>query len=166
MPPAQIPSEQRFILPSVPWRTYQRLLRAFADRPGVRLTYDRGILELRTLSHEHESYGRFLGRLAVTLTEELGLPVKEGGSTTLRRRRKRRGLEPDNCYWIQNEARMRGKKKFDPGRDPAPDLALEVDITDNCLEEPPWPPPEPGGQDARCRCRFGGPGSSAGSSTG
>ena len=47
--------EQRFVLQAVLWKTYEHLLRAFADRLGVRLTYDRGTLELRTLSHEHES---------------------------------------------------------------------------------------------------------------
>ena len=87
-----------------------------------------------TLSHEHESYGRFLGRLAVTLTEEMGLPIKEGGSTTLRRRRKQRGLEPDNCYWIGREPLVRGKLRIDLRVDPAPDLAIEVDIAHSSLD--------------------------------
>ena len=34
--------------------------------------------------------GRFLGRMVVTLTEELNLPVREGGSTTFRKRKKSR----------------------------------------------------------------------------
>ena len=55
-------------------------------------------------THAHESDADFLGRLAVALTEELGLPLKAGGSTTLRRRRRLRGLEPDKCYWITHEA--------------------------------------------------------------
>src|SRR5712692_1184332 len=87
MSTAQVPSE-RLVLSGVSWRTYQRLLKAFEERPAIRLTYDRGNLEIMTLSHEHESFARFLGRLAVTLTEELNLPIKEGGSTTFRRRRK------------------------------------------------------------------------------
>src|SRR5438105_3340518 len=94
------PSEQRFLLAGVSWRTYERVLRAFADRPGVRLTYDRGILELMTLSHEHESLNYLLARFVDALTEELGLPVKGGRSTTVRRRKRRRGLEPDSCWWI------------------------------------------------------------------
>ena len=31
-----------------------------------------------------------------TLTEELGLPLAGGGSTTMRRRKRQRGLEPDD----------------------------------------------------------------------
>jgi Uma2 family endonuclease len=67
------------------------------------------------------------------LTEELGLPVAAGRTTTFKRRQKKRGLEPDNCYWIANELRMRGKDRFDPRIDPAPDLAIEVDVTSSSL---------------------------------
>src|ERR1700722_8059939 len=133
MSTVQAAPEQRFILYGVPWRTYERLLRAFADRPGVRLTYDRGTLELMTLSHEHENRGHLLGRLVVTLTVELGLPLKGGGSTTFRRRRRQRGLEPDECYWIGSEALVRGKEKINQRRDPPPDLALEIDVTHSSL---------------------------------
>jgi len=129
----QSASEQRFILYSVPWQTYCRLLRAFADRPAVRLTYDRGVLELMTVSHEHESYAHILGRLVDVLTEVLGLPVKGGGSTTFRRRKRQRGLEPDACWWIANEPLVRGKKEIDLRRDPPPDLALEIDVTHSSL---------------------------------
>ena len=127
------PSDQRFSLPGVSWRTYERMLRAFADQPGVRLTYDRGTLELMTLSHEHESQSYLLGRLVDALTEELNLPVKGGRSTTFRRRRKRRGLEPDNCWWIANEPLVRGKTTIDLNCDPPPDLALEIDVTHSSL---------------------------------
>jgi Uma2 family endonuclease len=134
MSTVQSPSEQRFILYGVPWRTYLRLLRAFADRPGIRLTYDRGTLELMTLSHEHENRGYLVGRLVDALTEELDLPVKGGGSTTFRRRKRQRGLEPDACWWIASEALVRGKDKLDLRRDPPPDLALEIDVTHSSLD--------------------------------
>jgi Uma2 family endonuclease len=130
----QAPSEQRFILDEVSWRGYSRFLRAFADRPGVRLTFDHGILEIMTLSFAHESWGHLLGRLVVALTEELGLPVAGGGSATFRRQRKQRGLEADECYWIASEPQVRGKNKIDLRRNPPPDLALEIDITHSSLD--------------------------------
>jgi Uma2 family endonuclease len=120
-------------LHDVDWRTYGRLLRTFAERPSVRLTYDRGTLEIMSPLHERDSDARFLGRLVVTLTEELGLTLKVGGSTTFRRRRQRRGLEPDDCYWIANEPRVRGKRRIDLRVDPPPDLAIEVDVTRSSL---------------------------------
>src|SRR5207237_1396970 len=33
-------------LSGIDWQTYTRLLRAFAERPGIRLAYDRGELEI------------------------------------------------------------------------------------------------------------------------
>jgi Uma2 family endonuclease len=134
MATVQVTQGQQLVLDGCDWRTYTRLLRTLSRHPAVHLTYDRGTLELMTLTHEHESYGRFLGRLAVTLTEELGLPIKDGGSTTLRRRRKQRGLEPDECYWIAHEPQVRGKLQLDFRIDPPPDLAMEVDITHSSLD--------------------------------
>jgi Uma2 family endonuclease len=128
----KIPRQQRLILPGISWNQYVRLLRGLADR-HVRLTYDRGVLEFMTLSHEHESEGYILGRFVDTLTDVLAVPVKGGKSTTFKRRTRRRGLEPDGCWWIQNEAKVRGKKKIDLAVDPAPDLALEIDISRSSL---------------------------------
>jgi Uma2 family endonuclease len=127
------PAEQRLLLYGVDWQTYTRLLRAFGVRPAVRLTYDRGALEIMTLSHEHESLVHFLGRLVVALTEELRLPIKGGRSTTFRRRRRQRGLEADESYWIASEPAVRGKDQIDLRTDPPPDLALEVDVSRSSL---------------------------------
>lgn len=123
----------RVLLEDVSWQTYSRLVRAFDGRRSIRLTYDRGDLEITTVSVEHENHGWFMGRLVLTLTEELGLPVMGGGSATFRRRRKHRGLEPDNCFWIASEPRVRGKHKIDLDIDPAPDLAIEIDVTRSSL---------------------------------
>src|SRR5438067_8564176 len=100
-------------LSGIDWRTYTRLLWIFAERPGIRLTYDRGELEIMSPLLEHDNDGHFLGRLAVALTEELGLPIKAGGSVTMRRRRRKRGIEADECYWIANAARMAGHRRLD-----------------------------------------------------
>ncbi len=124
----QVPERQKLILYDVSWDEYTRHLRNFENR-HLRLTYDRGTLEIMTLTHEHESLSDFLGRMVLTLTEELNLPLKSGRSTTFRERKKKKGLEADNCYWIANEAAVRGKKVIHLRIDPAPDLALEIDIT-------------------------------------
>ncbi|MEP0959975.1 Uma2 family endonuclease [Microcoleus sp. FACHB-1515] len=50
------------------------------------------------------------------------------GSTTFKQP-KAKGLEPDQCFYIQNEAVIRGKRKLDLTVDPPPDLAIEIDIT-------------------------------------
>jgi Uma2 family endonuclease len=123
------PRPQRLVLYGVSWQEYTRMLRAFERRPGFRLTYDRGTLEIMSPLHEHESDAEMLGRFVTVLTEELGLTIKAGRSTTFRRRRMRRGLEPDHSWWIAHEPQMRGKRRIDQRVDPPPDLAIEVDVT-------------------------------------
>jgi Uma2 family endonuclease len=130
----QAPVAQRLILDNVDWRMYSQLLRAFAERPGVRMTYDRGTLEIMSPLLEHDGDADFIARLIVFLADELNLPVKGSGSTTLRRRKKQKGLEPDRGYWIANEAVMRTKRHYDPKTDPPPDLAIEVDVTNSSLD--------------------------------
>src|SRR5207302_1952645 len=72
--------------------------------------------------------------LVFVLTEELGLPLKRGGSTTLRRRLRRRGIEADECFWIANAQRMAGRRRLDLRTDPPPDLAIEVDVSHSSLD--------------------------------
>jgi Uma2 family endonuclease len=121
----------------VDWRTYTRLLRAFAEKPNVRLTYDRGELEIMSPLLEHDDPAWFLGYMVFALTDELGLPVKAGGSTTLRRRLRQQGVEADACFWIANAPRMAGRRRLDLRRDPPPDLAIEVEVSRSSLPRMP-----------------------------
>lgn len=126
---AQISRPQRLVLYGEPWWAYERLLRIFEGRRHLRISYDRGKLEIMTLSPEHELLKHLIGRLIIAITEERGLPIAGYGSMTIKRRKQLRGLEPDECFWIQNEAAVRNLKEYDILRDPPPDLIVEVDIT-------------------------------------
>jgi Uma2 family endonuclease len=128
----QAPAEQRFLLRNVSWRTYEAFLAELGDRP-VRLTYDQGNLELMSPSRDHEKCKSLLGRMVEILTEELNVAIESGGSTTLRREMLDRGLEPDECYYIQHESLIRGRREIDLTIDPPPDLAIEIDITKSSL---------------------------------
>lgn len=125
--------EQRFVLYGEPWETYVRLLHLFDERRHLRITYDRGALEIMTLSAEHEQIKRLIARLIATLTEELNMPLAEFGSMTMKRRRNQRGLEPDECFWIANESLVRNLKKYVPRRDPPPDLVVEVEVSRSAI---------------------------------
>jgi Uma2 family endonuclease len=117
----------------VDWKTYARLLFVFAERPRIRLTYDRGELEIMSPLFEHDEDGRFLGTLVFLLTEELGLPLKRGGSVTMRRRKKKRGIEADESFWIANAHRLVGCRRLDLRKYPPPDLSIEVDVTHSSM---------------------------------
>ncbi|MEM9216576.1 MAG: Uma2 family endonuclease [Cyanobacteria bacterium P01_F01_bin.150] len=55
------------------------------------------------------------------------------GSTTWRRQELAKGLEADKCYYIQNEAVIRGRDEIDLAIDPPPDLAIEINNTRSSL---------------------------------
>jgi Uma2 family endonuclease len=58
-----------------------------------------------------------------------------GGSTTFKRDDLLRGIGPDECYYLQNASAVRGKSEIDMSRDPPPDLAVEVDISQSSLDK-------------------------------
>jgi Uma2 family endonuclease len=122
------------VLHNVDWRAYQAIGRALADRPALRLTYDRGVLEIKTTSLRREYFKHFLGRIIEAWTEVRRLPLAGYGSMTFKRRKDLRGLEPDQCYWIANEAQVRNKDHIDFRVDPPPDLIVEIDISRSSVD--------------------------------
>jgi Uma2 family endonuclease len=126
-------SEQRFRISLVSWEKYEQMA-AWFDGRHVRLTYDRGELELMTVSHKHEYHKHLLGLLLMVAAEELGIENHAGGSMTFKREDLERGLEPDECYWIEPEPQMRGKEEYDQQNDPLPDLVLEVEVSRSVLD--------------------------------
>ena len=132
-PKMKIEGERRFLLPGVGWEGYEALLGIVGDRLP-RITYDRGDLELMSPSSDHERFKRLLGRLVETVTEVLRIPCQGLGSTTWRKKLKDRGLEPDECYYLARFPQVRGKRTIDLSVDPAPDLAIEVEISRSALD--------------------------------
>ena len=133
----RVPRKQRVVMIGERWRTYTRWLKVFEERRNVRVTYDRGVLEVVTLTYEHERAAHILAFLILAWAEERQVGLRGGGSTTFKRRDLRRGLEPDECYWIANQARVRGLARIDLTRDPPPDLVLEIDVTHSSVPRMP-----------------------------
>ncbi|MEG4811663.1 Uma2 family endonuclease [Microcoleus sp. F8-D3] len=123
-----------FLLKNISWQTYESLVNELAEQPGIRLTYDRGNLEIMTPSAPHEKSGELLGNFVEVLTDELNLDICSMGSLTCKRPDLERGLEPDKCYYIQNEDIVWNKEQIDLNEDPPPDLAIEIDITSSSIE--------------------------------
>jgi Uma2 family endonuclease len=127
-PSPAVDSCRRIRLHDIDWATYRTISDALTGR-HVRLTYDRGRLELMTISAEHGFLSRLFTHMIGVLAEELGLGRRSVGDMTCDREDVLRGLEPDECFYIANEPRMRGKRKVDLAVDPPPDLAIEIDIS-------------------------------------
>lgn len=115
------------------WQFYKAMLREYDEQPS-RMNYDRGTLEIMTLSIEHESYKSVIGGIIMLLAIGLKLKVKQGGSSTLKRMSRLKGLEADQCYWVRNEPAMRQKKRIDLRSDPPPDLVIEIDVMHSVVD--------------------------------
>ncbi|MHC5742370.1 MAG: Uma2 family endonuclease [Nostoc sp.] len=128
-------AEQRTVLHNVSWETFEALLRDTGEHRGSRFAYDCGILEIMTPLFEHENPKIQFDRLIFALAVELKTKIRSAGSTTLKRKPITKGIEPDTCYYIQNEPLIRGKQELDLRTDPAPDLAVEIDITSSYVNK-------------------------------
>jgi Uma2 family endonuclease len=121
------PPTELIHLSGISWQTYETLLEELSDR-RLRLTYNRGNLEIMAPSPEHERFKKVSGRFIETLAEELDVRIEPLGSTTFKRP-ELSGAEPDECFYIYNIDAVRGKKRLDLTEDPAPDLGVEIDVT-------------------------------------
>ncbi len=121
------------VLAGVRWQTYEALLNDLSNG-RIRLTYDRGNLEITAPRFRQESNAGALGELVKSLARAAKLRVKSAWSTTFRREDLARGLEPDRCFYIRNLSAVLGKLEIDLSQDPPPDLAIEIDIMSSCLD--------------------------------
>jgi len=106
-------SDQRVILDGVDWWQFETFLAIRGDRPGVRVTYLEGQLEIMSPSRSHEMLAKLIARLLEAWADEKGLVFEGYKSMTMRNAPKLRGIEPDECYAV-------GAAKD------SPDLAVEV----------------------------------------
>ncbi|MEH2301932.1 MAG: Uma2 family endonuclease [Nostoc sp.] len=128
-------AEQRTVLYNVSWETFEALLRDTGEDRGSRFAYDCGVLEIMTPLFEHENPKIQFDRLIFALAVELKIKIRSAGSTTLKRQPITKGIEPDTCYYIQNEPAIRGKQELDLRIDPAPDLTVEIDIISSSVNK-------------------------------
>jgi Uma2 family endonuclease len=124
----EVPPGQRLLLQEVTWQEFETILEELGDHRGSRLAYDNGTLEIMMPLPEHEDDKEIVGDLIKALLEELDIEFRSLGSTTFKKSQTQ-GLEPDQCFYIQNEVAIRGKKRIDLSFDPPPDLAIEIDVT-------------------------------------
>lgn len=127
----------RVLLHNFSWQQFENLLINLGDNRASRIAYDAGTLEIMTPLPEHEYFKQSISIAIEDIAEVLEYDYESYGSTTWRREVKQAGLEPDNCFYFQNEALIRGKIQFDLNEDPPPDLALEIDLTSKSLNRFP-----------------------------
>lgn len=135
-PIAEAPSieigEERFLLTGISWTFYLAFCEELGER-RIRLSFDRGSLEIMVTKSPHEYYKKMLAKLVEAIVLERDIPVRSGGSMTFQREDLQKGFDPDECWWIAHEAKVRAVRDFDFQNDPPPDLAIEVEITSSLV---------------------------------
>ena len=129
--------ETRMVLEPVSWALYQQLLRELGDNRGKRLTYDRGRLEIMSPSELHEDVKTIAARLVETYAAVMRIAIQGYGSMTMDREELEKGLEPDECYYVQSFDRLPHGRRLDLSVDPPPDLAIKIDISPPAVGKQP-----------------------------
>ena len=123
--PGQEP-EERVVFGGVTWENYLALDRALGDdRPGPRLYYLEGELEIMTTSAKHELVKTYLGDMVGDFMFERGISAFPRGQATMRIL-KEAGAEPDESWCIAED------KDEETG---FPDLVIEIVLTSGGIEK-------------------------------
>lgn len=122
---------QRVTLRNVSWQQFEAILLELGEHRNTRLAYSKGTLEIMAPLPEHEQTKVVIADLLKVLLDELDQDWEPLGSSTFRREDMLAGIEPDECFYIQNHALMIRPERIDLSIDPPPDLAIEVDVTSN-----------------------------------
>ncbi len=72
------PPTESIHLSGISWQTYETLLQELSDR-RLRLTYNRGNLEIIAPTPEHERFKKVSGRFVETMAEELDIRIEPLG---------------------------------------------------------------------------------------
>jgi Uma2 family endonuclease len=128
--------EQHLLLDNVSWAYYDRTLHELDGR-HLRITFDRGKLEIMTLGDIHERVKKTVARLLEMYAIERDMPITGLGSITCRRADLQQGLEPDECYYVRRQPPSPTEGELDLERYEAPDLAIEVDVTSSSIPRQP-----------------------------
>lgn len=120
---------QRLLIHDLDWSEFEAILDELGEKRASRIAYSDGFLEIRMPLPKHERQKSILGDIVKILLDELEIDCECFGSTTFKRQDMNYGIEPDECFYLQNHQAVIGKDRLDLSIDPPPDLAIEVDVT-------------------------------------
>ena len=123
MPPDSVLTQH-----GVSWEEYEEFLHVVGEAMGLHVSYDDGTLQIMSPSSKHERHAWLIGQLVGLLSTRLHIRVLYYGSTTIKKRRERKGVEPDACFYVQNATLVGTKDEIDFDTDPPPDIIVEIDL--------------------------------------
>ena len=134
--PTQPSTEEKLItLAGIKWQTFKAIMSDVGDGRAWRIAYAEGVLEIRMPLPKHERPKVMLEQFIGALADELEIEAMSLGALTLEREDLARAIEPDTCFYIQNESLVRNKDEINLPIDPPPDLVVESDYTSSSLNK-------------------------------
>jgi Uma2 family endonuclease len=133
-PPQQSSEEKLITLTGIKWLTFKAIMSDVGDGRAWRIAYAEGVLEIRMPLTEHEEPVGMIEHFVGVVVDEMEIEMRQLGALTLEREDLTRAIEPDTCFYIQNESVVRGKSINLPA-DPPPDLVVESDYTSSSLNK-------------------------------
>ncbi len=118
-------ADQRIVLYGVDWSGFETMLALRGERSSPRVTYLDGVLEIMSPSRDHENIKSMIGRVLEAYCLDRDIPFGAYGSWLLKKKPKKSGVEPDECYVFAE----------DPKTKPRPDLAIEVIWTSGGIDK-------------------------------
>jgi Uma2 family endonuclease len=115
--------EQRVVYSGISWERYLAFDKELGDdRPGPRLYYLDGELEIMSTSKEHERIKTVFGDLMAIYFEENAIEIMPRGQATMRNALRKAGAEPDESWCLDDD------KEY-------PDLVLEIALTSGGIKK-------------------------------
>jgi len=118
-------------LHDINWQDFEQILEELGEKRASRIAYWNGTLEVRMPLLEHEVDKELISDMVKALLDWMGREYECFGSTTFRNENMNSGIEPDNCFYIQNQERVRGKRRLN--------LLIELlKLSTQTLTSPPY----------------------------
>ncbi len=129
------------VIRSVGWAFYMKLLETVGEHGGLRLAYDGKDLEIMSPSPVHENAKVYAGKFVDLVAEELAIDSINLASTTWNRPEIERGIAADQCFYFRPDklalaTASLARNSSDVNDYPAPDLAIEIDLSPSKVDRP------------------------------
>lgn len=126
--------ETRILVPGASWCLYETFVENLPEGSAIRTAFDGRDMEIMVKGPVHDHFAGLLDLFVMAVAGELGIRIKPQRETTWKRPEIERGIESDNCYYLDPAkiatvlaALSRGSNNV--ADYPNPDLAIEVDIS-------------------------------------
>ncbi len=134
-----VPPDKRVVIIDVTWDDYESLVEQIGESRNCRVAFDGKDIEMMTLGPLHERQKSLLDWFIMIVASELKVERQPMGSTTWKRKKLKRAIESDVCYYFDPAklaAVATAAHSDDVDLYPNPDLAAEVDISPPRIDRP------------------------------